>query len=249
MSRSGDDARTGSALVTGAARGIGLAVTRRLAAAGMHVAMVDRDDAALQAAVATLDPSRVHPVACDISDTEAAAGVVRAAASRFGGLTVLVNNAAIYPRRPLMEWSVAGFAEVQRVNVEAAFACSLAAAAVMPRDGSGRIVMMSSITIEGGFRDLVPYVASKAALVGLTRALATELGPTGITVNALAIGAIPTDAEPAGTEDDEVIARQAIRRRGTPEDVADAAMFLAGDGAGFITGQLLYVDGGFGMGG
>ena len=167
------------------------------------------------------------------------------------GTVVLVNNAAIYPSKAIGEYSVAEWQRVQRVNVDAAFVCAQAVLPVMRAAGSGRIVNISSITFFGGLDRLVPYVTSKGALVGLTRALARECGADGITVNAVAPGAFPTAAEEIHPDREGyntyVLAQQAVKRRGVPADVANAVLFFCAAESSFVTGQLLCVDGGWVM--
>ena len=140
---------------------------------------------------------------------------------------------------------------MQRVNVEAGVVCVRAALPGMRARGWGRIVNIASVTFYGGWANLSPYVASKAALVGLTRAWAREFGAYGITVNAIAPGAFPTDAEKIHPDPEGytrfVLDHQAVKRRGRPDDIAQALLFLTSDRAGFITGQTLNVDGGWVM--
>ena len=140
---------------------------------------------------------------------------------------------------------------MQGVNVDAALVCVQAALPHMKRQRFGRIVNVVSITMYGGWPLLLPYVTSKGALLGMTRAMARELGPHGITVNAVSPGAFPTDAEkihpdPEGYER-FVLEHQSVKRRGAPEDIANAMLFFAAEGSGFVTGQTLNVDGGWVM--
>jgi NAD(P)-dependent dehydrogenase (short-subunit alcohol dehydrogenase family) len=189
-------------------------------------------------------------VPCDLADLDRTAEVIGGVAAGDGA-GVLVNNAAIYPSKAVGEYSIAEWQGVQRVNVDAAFVCAQAVLPAMRAAGTGRIVNVSSITFFGGLARLVPYVTSKGALVGLTRALARECGPDGITVNAVAPGAFPTAAEEIHPDREGytayVLDQQAVKRRGVPADVASAVLFFCAPESSFITGQLLCVDGGWVM--
>jgi NAD(P)-dependent dehydrogenase (short-subunit alcohol dehydrogenase family) len=240
-------------VVTGAGGGLGSEMAAAFAREGGQVAIVDLPDspgpdvAARINAAASAGHAFFAP--CDLADTESAGELIKDIAAARGGVDVLVNNAAIFPRKEVTAYSLAEWQNVQRVNVEAAFACVQAALPGMRAAGSGRIVNISSITFFGGTPFLAPYVASKGALVGLTRALARECGQDGITVNAVAPGAFETAAEAIHPDPDGysefVLDRQAVKRRGTPADVANAVLFFAAPEASFITGQTLCVDGGW----
>ena len=140
---------------------------------------------------------------------------------------------------------------MQRVNVEAGVICVQAALPHMRAQGWGRIVNIASVTTSGGWSNLAPYIASKSALIGLTRAWAREFGQWGITVNCVSPGAFPTDAEKIHPDPEGytamVLERQAVKRRGAAQDIANALMFFASDASGFVTGQTLNVDGGWVM--
>jgi pyridoxal 4-dehydrogenase len=237
------------ALVTGAARGLGYAAARRLAADGAKVALLDRDGDALAAAVETLagEGLDVLPHTVDVTDEEGVRASVAAVLQAEGRIDVLVNNAGIYPHRPFEELTFAEWRHVLAVNLDGIFLCTRAVYPAMRERGYGRIVNVSSATFFIGYPGLSAYIASKGGIIGFTRALASEAGPHGITVNAVTPGLIATegvlDGEEAGLFD-EIVPEQALPRRGEPEDIAECIAYLAGPDAGFITGQTINVDGG-----
>ncbi|WP_285019939.1 SDR family oxidoreductase [Novosphingobium sp. fls2-241-R2A-195] len=241
-------------LYTGAAGGLGLDTTLLLIERGAHVIALDNDDAKiarLSAAAAGKGPGQLTVSRTDLSDLAALRTILDALAREHGGIDVVINNAAIYPSKPFEDYTIEEHQRVQRINVDAGIVAVQAALPGMRAKGFGRIVNVSSITISGGWENLSPYVASKAALVGLTRAWAREFGEWGITVNAIAPGAFPTDAETIHPDPEGynrmVLDAQAIKRRGTASDIAHAIAFFAADEAGFITGQTLHVNGGWTM--
>ena len=239
-------------IITGAAGGLGSAMATAFAAEGGQVMLLDLpsspggtlEERINQAGV----PGSARFVPCDLADLDGTADVITGIAAG-DGVSVLVNNAAIYPSKAVGEYSIGEWQSVQRVNVDAAFVCAQAVLPGMRAAGSGRIVNISSITFFGGLDRLVPYVTSKGALVGLTRALARECGTGGITVNAVAPGAFPTAAEEIHPDregyNSYVLDQQAVKRRGVPGDVANAVLFFSAPESSFITGQLLCVDGGW----
>ncbi len=241
-------------LYTGAAGGLGLETTLLLIERGATVVAIDNDPAKverLQAAAAGASGGALVVSTADLSDLDRLRAVLDDLIAETGGFDVVINNAAIYPSRPFEDYTIADHQLVQRINVDAAIVTVQAALAGMRERGFGRIVNISSITVSGGWANLSPYVASKMALIGLTRAWAREFGPDGITVNAIAPGAFPTDAEkihpdPQGYNQ-QVLDAQAIKRRGTPRDIANAIAFFASDESGFVTGQTLHVNGGWTM--
>ena len=164
---------------------------------------------------------------------------------------MLVNNAAIYPRRAWTEITEEEWDPVLAVNLKGYFLCARACHASMKQRGRGSIVNVSSVTFLIGFDMLLDYVSSKGGVVGFTRALAQEVGADGITVNAIAPGAFPTDAEKIHPDPEGynrwVLEQQCLQRRGTPDDVGNLVVFLASDASSFITGQTIAIDGGWAM--
>ena len=217
-----------TAVVTGGAGGIGGAIVRRLADAGHEVAILDRSG----------------EFALDLADEDA----VRAVAERLGRRDVLVHAAAAFDRAPLDGLDLATWRRVQAVNVEAALWLCQALTPGMCERGFGRIVFITSNTLwRPPAADFLPYVASKATLVGIARALARPLGAHGITVNCVAPGLTRTpftEADLPAQAFEEVLARQALPRSLVPDDVAGVVGFLASDAAATITGQTLCADGG-----
>ncbi len=234
------------ALVTGAAAGIGLEIARQLAHAGHVVHLLDRDTTGIRTAAQALRDAgaTAHEHTLDLTDEVAVATLV----AGLPALSVLVNNAGIFEVKPFFEVDAADFRRMYEVNTVAMFTLSRTVARCMPQ--GGRIVNLASRAMLGA-RHYPHYVASKAAVVGLTRAMALELAPQGITVNAVAPGVIETDMLKARSDTnlDGLRALQPLGRLGTPADIARTVVFLAAPEANFITGQTLLVDGGRSLGG
>lgn len=241
-------------LYTGAAGGLGHDTSLAMAAVGARVIAIDTDPvktARLADSAKRSGPGSIVLEPIDLSDLKGLARRLGEIGKREGGFDVVINNAAIYPSKPFEQYTIEEHQAVQRVNVDAGIVCVQAALPDMKRKGWGRIVNISSVTFYGGWALLSPYVASKAALVGLTRAWAREFGPYGITVNAIAPGAFPTDAEKIHPDPEGytrfVLEHQALKRRGSAIDIANAILFFISDQSSFITGQTLNVDGGWVM--
>jgi 3-oxoacyl-[acyl-carrier protein] reductase len=239
-------------LYTGAAGGLGLETTVEMLRSGARVIAVDNNPAkvaALKDAAAGMPGLTVAML--DLSDLSGLKTGLEAVSAEVGGFDVVINNAAIYPSKAFEDYSIEEMQLVQRINVDAGIVCVQVALPHMKQSKRGRIINISSVTISGGWADLTPYVQSKMALVGLTRSWAREFGRHGITVNAVAPGAFPTDAEKIHPDlpayEKRIYEAQALQRRGAPADIANILMFLASDAASFITGQTIHVDGGWYM--
>lgn len=241
-------------LYTGAAGGLGQPTVIEMLGQGAQVVVLDNDAtkiAALDAAAGNGGAQRLVIEKCDLSDLDALAGRLNGLAEKVGGFDVVINNAAIYPAKPFEDFTIGEIQMVQRVNVDSGIVCVQAALPHMKRKGWGRIINISSITFSGGWENLTPYVQSKGALIALARSWAREFGKYGITANAVSPGAFPTDAEKIHADPEGyarfVLDHQAIKRRGTPQDMAGVLMFLASEASDFVTGQTINVDGGWVM--
>ncbi len=238
-------------VVTGAGQGIGLAIAEAFLAAGAHVMAVDREPAGIAALAAA--NANVVPVTGDVTDA-ALPDAISAAIGKAGlSLDVLINNAGVARGANALDTSDEDFERYFQINVLGLFRLSRWAVGIMMKKGGGAIVNTASIFGQIGAFNSCGYSTSKAAVIGLTRQMATDFGPSGIRVNAVAPGLIetPLTAERIRTETwrrHVMIDGAPLRRVGTPQDVARAVRFLASDEAGFITGQVLAVDGGWAMG-
>lgn len=225
------------ALVTGGAGTIGRAFVAALGAAGARVSVLER-------------PGLAGDLSVDLGDLAATEAVVGAFVARRP-VDILINNAALILNRPFEDFTAAEFEEQMRINATAAFALARVCAPGMKAQGWGRIINLTSVTMNGQWDGYVPYVATKAALWGLTKGLARELGPHGITVNAIAPGAVRSEVEDRVYADrlaaynDRVLAAQSVKRRIEAADIAALAVFLCSDGAALLTGQNIGVDGGW----
>ncbi|MCK9926297.1 3-oxoacyl-ACP reductase FabG [Frankia sp. Mgl5] len=242
------------AVVTGAARGIGAATARRLAADGMAVAVLDLEESASKDTVEAIISAGGTALALgvDVSDAEQVTAAVERVAAELGGPTVLVNNAGITRDNLLFKMSETDWDQVMGVHLRGSFLMTRAVQKYMVEAGFGRIVNLSSTSALGN-RGQANYSAAKAGLQGFTKTVAIELGKFGVTCNAVAPGLIATEmtratAERLGRSWDEYAAARAaqipVARVGEPEDIAHTVSFLASEGAGFVSGQVIYVAGG-----
>jgi 3-oxoacyl-[acyl-carrier protein] reductase len=241
------------AVVTGGGGGLAEGICARLARDGAAVACADvsPEKAERVAGQVAASGGRSLAVEVDVSDKGSVDAMVGRVVEEFGGVDVLVNNAAIYPRRAWTEIEEKEWDRVMAVNLKGYFLCARAVYPHMKERGGGSIVNVSSITFFVGWTLLLDYVTSKGGIVGFTRTLAREVGPEGINVNAIAPGAFPTDAEKIHPDQEGynrwVLDQQSIKRRGTPDDIGNLIAFLASDEASFISGQTVGIDGGWMM--
>ena len=236
------------AVVTGAGRGIGAATARLLAQAGAQVALVDRDAAGVTqtAEQIAVTGGEALPFTNDVTDAFAVERTFDRVAEEWGRLDVLVNNAGTLREAPLEDLTDDDFRETLDVNLRGAMVCARAAVPHMLRQGRGRILSAASGSTRLGSQGLTAYAAAKAGIVGMMRTWARELGPRGITANAVAPGLIEgeTVRTVASEELELTLARIPARRLGRPEEVAAVYLFLASDLAAFINGAVVGVDGG-----
>ena len=245
---------TRTAIVTGAARGIGAGVAQRLAADGFAVAVLDLEEAACKAVVAEVEAAggRALAVGVDVADEEAVNAAVERVAAELGDPTVLVNNAGILRDNLLFKMTTTDWDAVMNVHLRGAFLMTRAVQGYMTKASWGRIVNLSSTSALGN-RGQVNYSAAKAGIQGFTKTLAIELGKYGVTANAVAPGFIETEmtmatAERMGVPFDDfrafLVKEIPVGRAGQPADVAHAVSFFTSEGAGFVSGQVLYLAGG-----
>ena len=236
------------AIITGSAKGIGRGITLALAKEGCQIVISDIDGEKCQEVVEEIIEinQKAITIECDVSKKEEVDNLIAETIKQFGKIDILVNNAGIFPFKPFLEITEEEWDKVLNVNLKSIFLCSQAAVKVM-KEGS-KIINISSIAAFIGYAGLTHYCASKGGINGFVRALALELAPKKINVNAVAPGAIDTPGANAFSSED--IRKQTITaipwaRIGQPEDIANIVVFLASDRADYITGQTIIVDGGY----
>ncbi len=238
------------ALVTGSSRGLGWAMAQALSSAGAHVVLNGRDHAALAARAAQLSgsPAGASTAAFDVTDGPGVAAGIAAIEQRCGRLDIVICNAGIVIRKPSMATTDAEWGTVIETDLTACFRVSREAARVMVKRNWGRIIMISSVMGTIARPTIASYVAAKAGLHGLTRALAVEFGPMGINVNCIGPGFYPSDANDVVRNDktfyDWVSGRSPLNRWGDPKELGGAAIYFASEASSFCNGQVLTIDGG-----
>ena len=236
------------AIVTGASRGIGRAIARRLAADGHAVVLVARSTEGIESAAEEITAAggTTQACQCDLADDAAVDAMLEGVVERHGRLDILVNNAGITRDGLILRMSDEDFDLVWATNLRAAFRLCRAAARPMMRGRWGRMINIGSVVGVMGNAGQVNYAAAKAGLIGMTKSICKELGGKGITANVVAPGFVQTDMTDALPEQliKEAVGRLPMRRLGQPEEIADAVAFLASESAGYITGHVLAVDGG-----
>lgn len=240
------------AIVTGGSSGLGLAIAKKFAANDITTLIVGRDQKKLDDAAKDIGPN-CKPIQFDMGKLDQLPQLIQKINSEYGHIDILVNNAGINMKKPLVEVSDADFQSIILTNLTSVFAMSREVAKVMIEQKYGSIINISSMAAYYGIPKVVAYTASKSGVEGMTRALAVELSPLNIRVNCIAPGFIATNMSAKALDSDperknKVLSRTPMGKLGVPDDVANAAYFLAMDESGFITGASLPVDGGNSIG-
>jgi NAD(P)-dependent dehydrogenase (short-subunit alcohol dehydrogenase family) len=240
------------AIVTGGGSGIGLAIAEKFTCSGIETVIVGRDEQKLSKAKAQLG-EHCHPMTCDVSNLASVPALVEKVIAKFGQIDILVNNAGINMKKDFTEVTDEDFQQIITTNLCSVFTLSREVVKEMLKKGSGTIINISSMAAQYGLPRVIAYSASKTAIDGMTRAMAVELSPKGIRINAIAPGFIETDMTAKALNSDperkqKVFARTPMGYMGKPGDIGEAALFLASDAAKYITGVVLPVDGGNSIG-
>lgn len=241
-----------TAIVTGGGSGIGLAIAASFVASGIRTIIIGRDETKLAAAKEQLGEG-CHVISSDLSNLESIPALVTQIMEQYGPVDILVNNAGINLKKEFTEVTDEEFQKIMTTNVAAVFALSRELVKHMLANESGTIINISSMASQYGLPKVIAYTASKAAIEGMTRAMAVELSPKGIRVNCIAPGFIATDMSARALSNDperkqKVLSRTPMGTLGTPADIGSTALFLASDAAKYITGVVLPVDGGNSIG-
>jgi len=240
------------AIVTGGGGGIGLAIAKKFVQHDILTVIIGRDQEKLNTAAAELGPL-CHPIRQDLDELSSLPHLVQQVIRRFGRIDILVNNAGINQKKDFTDVSDEDFHRILHTNVSAVFALSREVVRSMETAGNGVIINISSMAAQYGIPKVIAYTASKTAIEGMTRAMAVELSPKGIRVNCIAPGFIATDMSEKALNGDaerkqKVMSRTPMGRLGEPADIGDAALYLASDAAGYVTGIILPIDGGNSIG-
>ncbi|QEM06018.1 SDR family oxidoreductase [Mucilaginibacter rubeus] len=246
------NSKTKLAIVTGGASGLGLATTKKFTEEGIKTIIIGRDEAKLIAAVTQLGDLCSYRQ-YDLSDTTGIPQLIAEIEAEFGAPDILVNNAGINHKKAFAEVTDEEFARVIQTNLTSIFAISREVVKIMLKAGSGSIINISSMAAQYGIPYVIAYTASKTAIEGMTKAMATELSPQGIRINCVAPGFIATDMSAKALDNDparkqKVMGRTPMGKLGEPADVAEAVYYLATDTAKYVTGVVLQVDGGNSIG-
>ncbi len=239
-----------AAVVTGASRGIGRAIAEMYAKNGASVAILAtgaESAAAAAAEIAAESGSVVRGYACDVTDADAVKAVFKQVIADFGTVDILVNNAGITRDKLMMSMKTDDFDSVIAVNLRGAFLCTKEVYPIFAKKRAGRIINMASVSGIMGNAGQANYSASKAGMIGMTKAIARELASRNVTCNAIAPGFVTTDMTTAFQEDEKILESIPLKRFASPEEIAALALFLASDAAGYITGEVIRIDGGMAM--
>ena len=236
------------AIVTGASQGIGKIIAFELAKSGAHVACISRNKKAIESIVEeiTINGGQASSFPCDISDSDTLSEIITEIIKENSRIDILVNNAGITKDSLLMRMSIEQWDDVINTNLKVAFHCTTAVVRYMMKNKFGRIINITSIVGLTGNAGQANYAASKAGLIGMTKSIAKEVASRGITANCIAPGWIETSMTDklSGEVKNEFLSHIPVGRIGSPDDIANAVIFLASDEAGYITGQTITVDGG-----